>query len=822
MQQLPLDFSETAASRVRIAAAAARRNAGQDVAPRLFAEPVVLDVHLHDAAEAHASVVGGDPEEAMAWLQRIVGSIRPVGRRRAAFPAERLTRLLYPLSPAQVSLDAASLTVARALWAHSLGLAPLRVSRSSRRIVASSGRRWPAGWAVRDAPFVAVAALARLGVRLDVDEGLHHSVANRLAAAGAPLAEVGLAGPSLLLVTNQPELLESHNLPALQYADAGVPGRYRVPLLAGAGLLNVPGMRISDEARTAIERACAPVTPLDRKPEGLPWTLHAFQARDAAQALRILETTGGALLALEQGGGKTITSLALVHHLSAWPLLIVAPLAAMSTWAKHLGELKKSFYMATEPPAQAWERIQSENFEAVIISYDRLHLFVELIERGRFSCLIADEVQRIRTPSSRRSRALRALAGAVHLRIGLSGTPMMNGRPAELLPLGAFLVPAEWRPRASEKDLADIYPADPVLGLTEHLHTMMVRRTMLGTGVSLPARHDHRVMVALHPEQRRALENLEEVSRAEKASGQIETLGKLHAFVRLQAMRRIVNDPAGAGLSCPNPKITAVIDLAKRYLESGRKGVIFTADRGAFSETGRALDAAGIGWAGIWGSTPVGERIAAEHRFHTDANIKVMLCTIQAASEAVSFSPTATWLASIGYVYSPATMDQMASRVFRMNTEEEVDIIALHASAPGGTLDDRIVEILATKREVISAVVDRVPYADPTKLHFSLADLVFLLTGEQDDQLATREKDAAAHRAAEQKRKMHTRVSAHRGKKRNRDLVVSLDDGSTTVTLGEYQAQHLAQGLPEEQESTEFLLAGLDEVDEALADVGEE
>jgi superfamily II DNA or RNA helicase len=782
-EQLPLDFSESAAVRHRRAVKAATAPAGDDRQPRLFVHAPNIDVHLHSVDEAIAQIAGADPDRTAYWLQQLVGAVRAIKGRRVAFPTAALDRLLYLRPPAQVTLDASALAVARAIWAAKLGLRPLRVHRDRQRLLASSVR-WPAGFAVKDAPWPAIATIEALGLPLEVDARAQALMTDKLVKAGTHIASAGLAGSAVILETTRPDLLERLKLPGLSYAGSKESGRYRMPLLAAESLLAEPAIRTSPELESAIRKATAKVKPLV-PPDGFPWTLYGFQARDAARGKRILETTGGVLLAGTMGSGKTTVSLALAADMDIWPLLVVAPLAAFSTWARQLGEMGRSYYLAKEAPAKSWAAIETGDWDAVVISYDRLHAFVELIERQHYAGIIADELQRIRTPGSRRSRAIRTLASAVPLRIGLSGTPLTN-KLDDLLPLGAFLVPGEWKPRANAKDLEDLYPGDPVEAVADHLGSMMVRRTMEQTGVKLPDRNLHRIMVALTPEQRRALEDLEAEAEAAKESGELENEGKLHAFVRLQRMRQIVADPVGAGIGGRNPKIDAAVDLVEEFLEQDRKGVVFCADRRVWREIGAELDRAGIGWTGIWGSTPIQERIDNEKRFHTDPNCKIVLCTVQAASESVTFSPTATFLICLSYVYAPSTMDQMEARIYRMNTVEPVEICYLHAKAPGGTLDDRMVEILTVKRELFAKVVDRTTHTDSTKVHYSMGDLVYLLTGKRDDALDRREADAKATVKREQAKKRHARVTAHRHKGKNKTGEDFFDDGSTSRTLEEW------------------------------------
>jgi hypothetical protein len=479
---------------------------------------------------------------------------------------------------------------------------------------------------------------------------------------------------------------------------------------------------------------------------------------------------------------NTTVALALAEKLDCWPMLVVAPLAAFSTWLRQLSEMGRSAYLATEPVPVASEAILTGGHDAVIVSYDRLHQFIDVIDQCAFASCFADEVQRIRTPGSRRSRALRSLAAHIGVRVGMSGTPITN-RAEDVLPLGAFLAPGEWRPRLSYADLEELYPGgDPIESLAEHLATMMVRRRMEDTGVQLPDRHTKRVFVPLTADQRRALEELEEEARAAQEEGELDE--RMHVFARLTRMRQIVNVPSAAGVPGPNPKVVAAIDLAEEYASVGRKSVIFVADRAAYTEAAKDLESRGIGWVGIWGSTPVPERLEAERRFHADDGVKVFIGTLAACSEALTLSPTATVTIFAALSYSPSAVAQAAARAYRMNTTSEVEEMYLHATAPGGTLDDRIWEILEIKRALAAQVVDRTEHTDATAT-VSLEDLQYLVTGRRDNSAARRAAAAAEGDAERERRRRHARGTLY--KRRTGEV---LDDGAHAITREEHDALH--------------------------------
>lgn len=802
-EQLTFDFSVSSTQRNRRAA----KLADGDDQPTLFASwSPDIDVQLHSPDEAIAQITGSEPERAHHWLAAVVGQIRVIKTRRIAFPTEKLDRLLSLRPPAQVTLDAASSAVARAIWAHKLGLKPLKVTRVGQRLLAVSPR-WPVGLRIKDAPWTTIATLTQLGVPLEVADSARVLFARRLAEAGATIATAGLAGSAVLIKTARPELIENMGLPGLAYSGDPGSGTYKLPLLSAAPLLKQPLISVPGELARAIRAATDDVKPLAQKRLGkaFPWKLFDFQATDAGQALRILEITGGALLAGDMGSGKTTISLALVQVMDTWPILVVAPLSAFSTWERQLGEMGRSTYLAVGSPKKAWEIIESGEHEAVVISYDRLPAFVELIERMHFRALVADEIQRIRTPNSKRSRALRTLSASIPTRIGLSGTPVTNTL-ADILAVGAALAPGEWRPRANSKDLADMYPGDPVEGIAEHLGSMMVRRRIDQVGREMPARNDHRVYVAMTPEQRRAIADLEAEAQTAKESGEFDgPNGKFNALVKLGRMRKIIANPKSAGVPGPNPKIEHAVRLIKRFYAEGRKGVVFTVDRASFSDLGEELDREGIRWGGIWGSTPARERIEVEKRLHR-GELDVVLCTVAAGAESWTASPTATYCLFLSYVWAPASLAQAEARVYRLNSDlngPSIEILYLHATgvggatlggepgqdAPQGSVDDRMVEVLEAKKALFAQVVDRTVHKDTTNVHAKLSDLLFVLTGQKDETLAMREADAAKSLDRERARKKHAKESLYAHKARNRnDASLGRDDGSQALTLEEHHA----------------------------------
>lgn len=437
---------------------------------------------------------------------------------------------------------------------------------------------------------------------------------------------------------------------------------------------------------------------------------------------------------------NTAVAAAMVAIEDWWPVAIICPLAAMTAWQRQLDDMGRTYHLATSSAATDRLAVAAGGFDALIMSYDRLHTFTDMLDGSTAyvdgpdgpvastgwapAAIVADELQYIRSPGSRRSRSLRSLAAHVPVRIGLTGTPIMN-RLSDIAAQGAFLLPGEFRARGGKANFSDVYVHDdPVQGAAEHLGAFMVRRKMSDTGVVLPAAHDWKIEVEITGAQREALARLEEDARTAAESGQV--VDKMHAFTLLHKQRRIVACPGAEGLPGGNPKAVAMLEIVERGWAEGKKSVVFFNYRHTFDDYKHALDMAGIGWVAITGSHSPAERAEAERRFHHDGSVAVILGSYGAMNAAVTLSPTGRlWIAEphpdLGIT------SQARARVRRLNQTDPIDLISLVAP---DTFDERIMELLDIKRELFARVVDGEEGASAGALDTSLDDLLYLLTGQ--------------------------------------------------------------------------------------------
>lgn len=467
---------------------------------------------------------------------------------------------------------------------------------------------------------------------------------------------------------------------------------------------------------------------------------------------------------------NTTVSLAVAHQLNLFPLLAVAPLSAFSTWERQLGEMGRTYYTATGNAKKNWEDIANNDYDAYIISYDRLATFDEILRTKHLQGIIADELQRIRNAGSRRSRAIRALSSAVPYRIGLSGTPFVNGIQ-DLLAEGAFLLPSDWPPRANTKQLNDMYPGDPIESVTDQLHSIMIRRRMDQVGKKLAKREDYRVFVNLTAEQSKAIRDLEEACKQAKEDGEFDgAKGKMNALVKLGQMRKITACPHSADVPGPNPKVNAAVRILKDFKAEGRKTVVFAEDRPSLIELCDAMSAEGLVWGRMWGASSAEERIQVEKDLHAGL-LDVVACTTASSSESWTASPTATAVLFMSYQWQPSLASQAAARVYRLNSKVDgpaIKVVRLHAKddANEGTVDDRMNEILGAKYELFSKVVDKTEYEDSAN-DVSYGDLIYMLTGSRDKVEDNLDNDAKRVATEKKRQREHAKNTIYKKKSKS-------------------------------------------------------
>jgi hypothetical protein len=196
-------------------------------------------------------------------------------------------------------------------------------------------------------------------------------------------------------------------------------------------------------------------------PAGMRHELFPFQEKGHGW-LRMLGDLGiGAILADDMGLGKTVQAIAMLvsereeHGAEAFgPTLVVCPMSVARQWVAEVErfapELRVHLHHGSDRLANEELQRKVREVDVVVTSYDIATRDVDVLAEVQWDRLLMDEAQDVKNPATKRARALRTLPA--RRRVAMTGTPIEN-RLSELWAIMDILNPGllgsrEWFNRA--------------------------------------------------------------------------------------------------------------------------------------------------------------------------------------------------------------------------------------------------------------------------------------------------------------------------------------------------------------------------------------
>ena len=427
------------------------------------------------------------------------------------------------------------------------------------------------------------------------------------------------------------------------------------------------------------------VFPLDRSL--LKTSLRGYQAFGAKFAL-VQERV---ILGDEMGLGKTMESLAAMCHLAAegaTHFLVVCPASVVINWTR---EVERHTLLEArrlhQPGAkrQAAEQDWAAEGGVAVTTFEALRAMPEDLDVP-LAMMVVDEAHYAKNPNALRTQAVSEWAGRSRRALFLTGTPMEN-KVEEFRVLVGHL-----RPEVAENlDLAD--EALDGTGFRERVAPVYLRRNQEDVLSELPERLETQEWVALEGAAMRAY-------RTAVVEG------------NFMAMRRAAFAP---GTVKGSQKLRRLVEIVGEAADGGRKVIVFSYFRDVLETVAEALagrdGVPGLPVIGpLTGDIPPTERQAMVDEL-TNASGPVVLVSqikaggvglnIQAASVIIIAEPQLT----------PSTEEQAIARAHRMGQVRRVDV---HRLLCEDSVDQRILELLAAKREAFDEYARRSDMANAT------------------------------------------------------------------------------------------------------------
>jgi len=458
-------------------------------------------------------------------------------------------------------------------------------------------------------------------------------------------------------------------------------------------------------------------------PDTFKGTLRPYQENGLTWLSQMTDMHFGVCLADDMGLGKTIQLIALMlsnAQRDVWegkPALLICPTSVLGNWERELRKFA---------PSLTVHRYHGRNRESVLKSASRMgkghhvvlttyviaRMDAEVLASNGWSHMIIDEAQNIKNPISQQARAIRSIHA--DRRIALTGTPVEN-RLSELWSILEFCNPGllgklpDFRRRFSVpiERFGDRTSQETLRRLVS---PFILRRLKSDPAViqDLPEKQEYKVYCTLTREQASLYQAAVDaaLTKIEGATG-VARRGNILAL--LTRLKQICNHPAQylheeePRLPGRSGKLSRMVEMLEEVFAEGDRALVFT----QYKEMGDLLSAQMQSEFGfvppfIHGGVPAEQRDRIVHEFQTDPDaLPVLLLSLKAGGTGLNLT-RATHVFHFDRWWNPAVEDQATDRAFRVGQTRNVQV---HKLVVSGTVEEKIDEILESKRTLADSVV---------------------------------------------------------------------------------------------------------------------
>ena len=443
-------------------------------------------------------------------------------------------------------------------------------------------------------------------------------------------------------------------------------------------------------------------------------TLRPYQRNGVAWLRAIADHGRGALLADDMGLGKTLQAIALIAGRSATdrhrPHVVVCPTSVLGNWARELRRFAPGLgVLRHHGPQRAADVAAFEPGSVVVTSYQVMLRDIELFASVDWDVVVLDEAQQIKNRQSQTAKAARLLPA--HVRVALTGTPMEN-RLSELWSIMDFANPGllGTHQRFVKRFAEPIelrHDGRVAARLRQTVEPYLLRRLKNDVADDLPAKQESIVSCTLTAEQAKLYRGAVSAALDTGFGAGIARHGRILKL--LTQLKQICNHPAQflgteGTLRGRSGKLDRVTEMLAEAVAEGSQTLIFTQFRTMGELLARHLGAElGIDEVPfLHGGVSQPAREVMVDRFQGDtAPDPILIVSLKAGGTGLNLT-AATNVVHYDRWWNPAVEDQATDRAHRIGQTRPVDVYKL---VTGGTLEERIADMLERKRSLTDAVI---------------------------------------------------------------------------------------------------------------------
>ncbi len=558
------------------------------------------------------------------------------------------------------------------------------------------------------------------------------------ALSARELAALARLKTPLVRVRGQWVLLDSAELKAaaerLKRRGQEMTARDLVRLALGGDDVAAAGVDVEGWVKELLDRLTGAEPITERPPPAeVRATLRPYQRRGYSWLAFLRRWGLGACLADDMGLGKTLQTLTLLQDEADRAraegrrrptVLLVCPTSVIANWQREAARFTPGLSVmvhhgAGRSRSAAELRRDCRAHDLVVTSYALLQRDAEALKAVPWTGVILDEAQNVKNSETKQAKAARAMPA--EFRVALTGTPVENN-VGDLWSVMEFLNPGFLGTAAAFKrnffvPIQTRGDAEATRRLKALTGPFVLRRLKTDRSIidDLPDKQEMKVFCTLTREQASLYAAVVEESLAalENADG-IRRKGLVLAT--LARLKQVCNHPAqflgdrsaatgsgsGSGSDARSGKLNRLTEMLEEVLSVGERALLFT----QFTEMGDIVkthlqDRFGREVLFLHGGVPKAARDRMVERFQSAEGPPIFLLSLKAGGTGLTLT-AANHVFHVDRWWNPAVEDQATDRAFRIGQTRNVQV---HKFICAGTLEERIDEMIDSKRAVAEAVV---------------------------------------------------------------------------------------------------------------------
>ncbi|MDQ1173770.1 superfamily II DNA or RNA helicase [Microbacterium testaceum] len=492
---------------------------------------------------------------------------------------------------------------------------------------------------------------------------------------------------------------------------------------------------LADQSEAAVEwrglaRALRDVSEVPEvpTPSGFRAALRPYQREGLSWLALLHRHRLGGILADDMGLGKTLQLLALIAHAKASgeqrPWLVVAPTSVLPTWrdeaSRFAPDLRVGVVEATAVRRASAITDIAGRVDIVVAPYGVVRADAAEFGAVHWAGVVLDEAQFVKNPATRIHRAIAALqTDAV---FAATGTPIENGLDdlwalLSLTAPGLFPSIRQFRedytraieqlpsdaPTALSAAAASAHREKTLDRLRRRVRPFLLRRTKDVVASDLPPKQEQEIAVPLGPAHQELYDRVLQRER-QKVLGLLDDLDRQRFIVfrsltllRMLALAPGLVDERDAHLG--SAKLDVLLDRLVEVAAEGHRALVFSQFTSFLDLAAERLDAAGLAYAHLDGSTARRGDVIDGFR---EGDAPVFLISLKAGGFGLTLTE-AEYVFLLDPWWNPAAENQAIDRVHRIGQTKSVFVYRLIAA---GTVEEKVRALQHRKAALFDAVID--------------------------------------------------------------------------------------------------------------------